>query len=77
MPDNLRYVSYIGMKENDVNIMIASVISLGSTYREEDIKPLINVLTKDIADINTQILHNLTVYSSPTVLTQFFEHFLI
>jgi hypothetical protein len=77
MPDELRYVSYIGMKENDANIMIASVISLGSAYREKDIPHLINVIAKDITDINTQILHNLTINSSPQVLTQFFEHFFI
>lgn len=77
MPDDLRYVSHQGLLEEDENIMVASLISLGNVYRIEDIKPLIGVISKEQSDINQQIMYNLTVNSSVNEITYFFESFFI
>jgi hypothetical protein len=81
MPNELRHVSYTGMKENDSNIMTASVISLGDSYQMNDIQPLIDVIFRignsDDADLNKQILYNLTVGSSTDVLLSFFESYFV
>jgi HEAT repeat protein len=73
MPDELRYISHSAMYEEDPNIMIASLISLGDSYRIEDVKPLIHVVSKEIFDLNQQIMHNIAVNSLPNVIAYFFE----
>ena len=64
MPDELRYVAHIGMKEKDENIMIASLLALGNKYRNDDIESLVRVIAKNIPDLNKQIAYNLFVNSS-------------
>jgi hypothetical protein len=75
MPDGLRYISHKGMFENDENIMIASLISLGDSYRAEDVEALINVISKENQDVNHQIVFNLAVNSSPIEIAYFFEQY--
>jgi hypothetical protein len=75
MPDELRYVSHIGMKEKDENIMIASLIALGNEYRNDDTEPLMNVVSKNIPDLNKQILYNLVVNSSVNEIHNFLEQY--
>jgi len=75
MPDELRYVSHLGMLEDDMNIVMASLISLGDKYRNEDVKSLIQVIIKGQENINKQIMYNLVVNSSPSEISYFFEQF--
>jgi HEAT repeat protein len=75
MPENLRYVSYKGMSENNVDVMIASVISLGQSYREEDIPHLIKAIANNNNDVNTQILLILITNTPTEVLMSFFESY--
>lgn len=75
MPDELRYVSHLGMKEEDMNIVIASLISLGDSYRSDDVKPLIQVIVKEQPELNKQIMYNLIINSSAEEISYFFEEF--
>ena len=77
MPDELRYIANIGMKEKDENIMIASLIALGNEYRNDDIDSLVKVISKNISDLNKQILYNLVVNSSPYEISNLLELYFI
>ena len=75
MPDELRYISHKGMLEEDENIMIASLISLGDTFRDEDVVSLLRVISKEKNELTQQIMYNLAVNSSANEITYFFEQF--
>jgi hypothetical protein len=75
MPDALRYVSHKGMLEKDENIMIASLISLGDSYRSEDVESLLKVITVEHEDLTRKIMYNLAVNSSTEMIAYFFEQF--
>ena len=76
MPDELRYVSHLGLKEKDKNIMIASLISLGNKYDEKDVLLLLDVVLKNIPELNQQILYNLVVNSATKEVTSFLNEYL-
>lgn len=71
MPDDLRFVSHIGLKENDSNIMTASLLALGNEYRENDIDALMYVVVKNIPNLNKQIIYNLSVNCSVEIIQSF------
>ena len=75
MPDELRYISHKGMLEKDQNIMIASLISLGDSYRSGDVESLLKVIAVENEDLTRQIMYNLTVNSPSKVIEYFFEQF--
>jgi uncharacterized protein YktA (UPF0223 family) len=75
MPDELRYISHKGMLEKDQNIMIASLISLGNSYRSGDVESLLKVIAVENEDLNRQIMYNLTVNSSTEEIMYFLEQF--
>jgi hypothetical protein len=77
MPDDLRYVSYLGMAEDDDDIMIASLISLGTAYRPGDISHIIAVVKRNISDLNQQIMYNIAVNSDEGVITDFLGQFFV
>jgi len=77
MPDELRYVSHIGLKENDSNIMIASLLALGNEYIADDLQALMYVVVKNIPDLNKQIIYNLSVNSSPEIIHNFLDLYLL
>ena len=75
MPDELRHISHKGMLEKDENVMIASLISLGNSYRKDDIESLLYVITAENEDLTRQIMYNLAVNTCPEEIAYFFEQF--
>lgn len=75
MPDELRYVAYKAMLENDTNIKTAGVLSLGEKYREEDLESLFIVLRQNEPELHQLITYNLLVNSEVNLLQNITELF--
>lgn len=72
LPDELRYIAYNALQDNDDEIRAAGLLALGNSYRLEDIKFLIAKIQENDFDTHQFIIFNLLSNSDQEIVSQFF-----
>ncbi|MEJ5245536.1 MAG: HEAT repeat domain-containing protein [Bacteroidota bacterium] len=75
LPDNLRYLAYKALFDDDDDIRAAGLISLGNVFVKDDFPSLMNEIFKGNSDTQSFVLEKLLKYNSPEIIKDFFKAF--
>lgn len=75
LPEDLRYIAYNALQDNDEEIRSAGLLALGGEYKIEDIKYLIPLMQNQDFDIHQFIVFNLMSTSEVETVSMFFTHY--
>lgn len=76
LQDNLRYVAYNALKDEDADIRAAGLIALGSDYTPEDFESLLTEMERNNEATQQHILYNLITSTDPNTSSQFVSELL-
>ncbi len=75
LPDNLRYLAYKALFDDDDDIRAAGLIALGNLFVKDDFPSLMNEIFKGNSDTQSFVLEKLLKYNSPEIIKDFFKAF--
>ncbi len=75
LPDNLRYLAYKALFDDDDDIRAAGLIALGNVFIKDDIPSIMNEIFKGNNDTQSFVLEKLLKYNSPELIKEFFKAF--
>lgn len=75
LPGELRYVAHKALFDDDEDIRGAGLLALGQFYIEDDVPPLVSMLSQSDNDTRQMILYNLLANSDENVNRSFFEFY--
>ena len=73
--DELRYIAYNALADEDIDFRFAGLVALGHSYNLNDIESLINEIVRRNEDTQQFIISNLLINSDSEVINEFFTEY--